>query len=404
MPGRGKQAVSVKARQAKWREKVKKDRDSCEAYRRKDRDRKAAQRSAARSKMTKEQEQEYLMKERFRIREYRAKKKLTSCEGLHLNVSPYRTTQAKGKVVKRVQNALPVSPRKRRCVIESLAKDAGIEIPTASSSRSHNSLSEETKEMVIKFYNTNAISWQAPGRKDRIIIREVNSEGKKVKRTEQVCYMLVSLKEAHNCFIKTHSEYKIGLSKFCDVRPKNIKLFDHIPHNVCVCCYHENVRLLLLALKEHTELCTDFQGFIDQVTCDSSQKPCMSNERSCCRNKIDDFIPENPADVIKFHQWLTNDKIEKVEILGTVADAFSSLKKQLRAFLIHTYVKRKQAAHLDALISECSIKKVVLQVDFFENATIMSQNEVQSAYWCHGQATLFQHTLGLRGTRQKTLY
>jgi len=50
---------------------------------------------------------------------------------------------------------------------------------------------------------------------------------------------------------------------------------------------------------------------------------------------------------------------------------------------------RKQAAHLDALISECDTKKVVLQVDFSENATIMSQSEVQSAHWCHGQVTLF---------------
>ena len=85
----------------------------------------------------------------------------------------------------------------------------------------------------------------------------------------------------------------------------------------------------------------------------------MSNECSHCRNKIDDFTPENPADAIKFHQWLTNDKIEKVEILGTVTNTFSSQKKQLQVFLIHTYVKRKQAAHLDALISECDTKKVV---------------------------------------------
>jgi len=44
---------------------------------------------------------------------------------------------------------------------------------------------------------------------------------------------------------------------------------------------------------------------------------------------------------------------------------------------------------LDALVSQCDTKKVVLQVDFSENGTIMSQNEVQSAHWCHGQATLF---------------
>jgi len=47
----------------------------------------------------------------------------------------------------------------------------------------------------------------------------------------------------------------------------------------------------------------------------------MSNECSHCRNKIDDFTSENPSNAIKFHQWLTNDKIEKVEMLETVADA-----------------------------------------------------------------------------------
>jgi len=89
--------MSGKARQAKWHEKVKKDKDSCEAYRRKYKDRKAAQRSAARSKMTKEQEQEYLMQERSHIQEYHVKKKLMSCEGLDLSATPYRTTQAKGR-------------------------------------------------------------------------------------------------------------------------------------------------------------------------------------------------------------------------------------------------------------------------------------------------------------------
>lgn len=383
--------MSGKERQAKWRERVKADRDSYEAYLKKERDRKAAQRSAARTKMSEEQEQEYLKKERHRIQEYRAKKKLMNCQGSESDASPYRTTQAKGKAVKRVQHALPSSPRKRLCVIESIAKDAGIEIPTASirSSRSYNALSEETKDKVINFYNTNDISWQAPGCKDRVIIREVDSEGKRVKRTEQVRYMLVSLKEAHSSFVKAHQEYKIGLSKFCELRPVNIKLFDHIPHNVCVCSYHENVRLLLLCLKEHSELCTDFQGFINQITCSSTQKSCMSNECSECKHKIDNFAPKEPGDLIKYHQWLTHDKVEKVEIQGTVGDAFTLLKQQLRTFLIHTHVKRKQAAHLNSLVSQCDTKHVVLQVDFSENATIVSQNEVQSAHWCHGQATLF---------------
>ena len=44
---------------------------------------------------------------------------------------------------------------------------------------------------------------------------------------------------------------------------------------------------------------------------------------------------------------------------------------------------------MDTLISKCDGENVVLQVDFSENATITSQNETQSAHWCHGQATHF---------------
>ena len=57
--------------------------------------------------------------------------------------------------------------------------------------------------------------------------------------------------------------------------------------------------------------------------------------------------------------------------------------------MIHTYVKRKQAAYMDTLISKCDGENVVLQGDFSENATIARQNETPPAHWCHGQAIHF---------------
>ena len=57
--------------------------------------------------------------------------------------------------------------------------------------------------------------------------------------------------------------------------------------------------------------------------------------------------------------------------------------------MIHAFVKCRQAAHLVTLVSQCDTKKIVLQVDFFENATILSQNETQSAHWCCVQITVF---------------
>ncbi len=210
-------------------------------------------------------------------------------------------------------------------------------------------LSEETRRLVLAFYDSNDISWQAPGRKDRVIIREKSADGSRSKQTEQARYLLMSLKEAHRQYSDEHPQNKIGLSKFSELRPHHVKLFDHIPHNVCVCSYHENVRLLLMALKEHTALSVEFQRFINQVTCDSEQKNCMSRECDKCKGFFDTFAPKNPGDALKYQQWQKNckDKVEKIEVLATVGDAFNELKKKL-----HTYVKRKQSAHMADLISK----------------------------------------------------
>ena len=77
----------------------------------------------------------------------------------------------------------------------------------------------------------------------------------------------------------------IGLSKFCELRPSNVKLFEHIPHNVCVCSYHENVHLILAALKQHTAFSMEFRRFIVQVTCDFENRKCMSHEYDKCEYK-----------------------------------------------------------------------------------------------------------------------
>ena len=258
--------------------------------------------------------------------------------------------------------------------------------PSSSNGDNPHALSQVTKELVHAFYHSDDISWQAPGRKDRIIIRETDEHGAKTKRTEQVRYMLMSLKEAFRKFKEINTNTKIGLSKFCDLRPQYIKLFDNIPHQVCVCPYHENIRLLLTVLKGYTQLSPDFHSFIDQVTCNSSEKKCMKSECVTCKDKIDQYAPSNPEVTVRYYQWQTNDKIDKVEIIGTVGDAFLDLKRLLKDFLIHTYVKRK---YMKDLISGVNKKKVLLQVDFSENASITTQNEVQSAHWAHGSATLF---------------
>ena len=44
----------------------------------------------------------------------------------------------------------------------------------------------------------------------------------------------MSLKEAHKLFADEQQNPEIEISKFCKLRPANIKLFDQIPHTVCL--------------------------------------------------------------------------------------------------------------------------------------------------------------------------
>ena len=66
-------ALSAKARQAKRRVNLKKNKDAYQRYLEKDRLRKAAERSAAKNLISPEKQQQHKEKEKLRAREYRAK-------------------------------------------------------------------------------------------------------------------------------------------------------------------------------------------------------------------------------------------------------------------------------------------------------------------------------------------
>ena len=118
---------------------------------------------------------------------------------------------------------------------------------------------------VNSFYSNNEISWEAPD----LILRTVISDGTRAMTTAQACYLTVSLKEAYHHFLTVNSGMKVGLTKFCDLRPPNIKLFDSTQYIVDVCIYHKNIHFLLAVLSKYTKLLESFQDFVDQITCET---------------------------------------------------------------------------------------------------------------------------------------
>ena len=105
---------------------------------------------------------------------------------------------------------------------------------------------------------------------------------------------------------------------------------------------------------------------------------------------IDEFALQSNLVTLQYYQWKSNDgRLEKVLLIDTADAIFDELKKQLSTFLLHTFVKREQAASFESLKNSCDGQSIVLQVDFSENATITAQKKVQAAHWHHGQATVF---------------
>ena len=146
------------------------------------------------------------------------------------------------------------------------------------------------------------------------------------------------------------------------------------------------MRLIIQALKPYTTL-NDLHTFTDTIVCDTTSKECMSLKCPVCKDNINTFAPDSDSSTqLKFRQWRA---AEKIDISLGVLDVFEEMKNQLKAYLIHVYIKRKQAGYQQALISKVDGIKILLQVDFSENASLQQQDEIQSVHWTHGQATLF---------------
>ncbi|XP_065058999.1 uncharacterized protein LOC135686653 [Rhopilema esculentum] len=359
----------------------------------KDRKRKADKRAALKTNNP-ERYQEVKNEEAKRIRKYRAKlKMLATAHVAEEQPALFANRQSFGKAVKKVKSKLPESPRKRKAVLAKLAEDAGISFTGSPPSKSKKPGPKENTEIdaaAIAFYSNDDISWQAPGRKDRVIYRSRDANGKKHKEYVQCRYMLMSLGEAHQLAVTTG--LMISRSKFCSLRPKHIKLMEDRPHNVCVCVTHENMRMLLQALKPHINVPSCQTKFTSELVCDPTSKNCMSLKCDDCSKNLESFKPngESADLLVKYPQWQgASSELSKISVSETVESAFSELKRQLPAYLIHVYIKRQQKTFFEKKKSNVDGKSCVLHVDFSENALLRDQDEPQSAHWTHNQAGLF---------------
>ena len=106
--------------------------------------------------------------------------------------------------------------------------------------KSGRSLPQETQRLVISFYEDDDNSRMMPGKKDCVSVRK--SKG---RVTIQKRLVLSNLRELYRNFKDKHPDFKVGFSKFAELRPPNCVLTGASgTHSVCVCTFHQNVKLL----------------------------------------------------------------------------------------------------------------------------------------------------------------
>lgn len=413
-----KKPVNGAERTRNYRKRITAKADLCAAYKEKDRERKRASRKKVVSPLEAEKER---IKCRERVRLHRLKKKGAATGNPTPTHDPndiifaYKSPQALGKAVHKVTSHLPHSPRKRKAVISKLAKSSGLSLPdkTKQSPNGNKKIDESTVQSVQKFYFQDSISRQAPGRRDFVIVRE---DGKKSKLQKR--HLTWSLKETFGLFVKENPDVKISLSKFSTLRPVNVLLQSSMPREVCLCMYHDNVKILCDSLSKEMSSFPPYSGsFVDHLVCDSSTEECMMGKCANCPNWLADVKKDAPLDdLIKWSQWerVTHTiatkqgkpklvkKMEKVMKEGTVEEALNCLEGQIPSFLVHVFIKRKQSTFFEERIAQLKADEAIVQVDFAENYTCQYQDEIQAAHWSQEQITLFTVAIWVKDAANTT--
>ena len=228
-----------------------------------------------------------------------------------------------------------------------------------------------------------------PGAKDYVSVR---IDG--IKQQKQKRLLLVNLNELYTQF-KEKSGEKIGISKFCELRPKwCITVGSKGTHSVCVCQIHQNIKLMLAPIAAYSKL--DYHKLMDLVVCDTSSEECMIHRCPKCPGKpalFDHFIntlgPEyDEDDTVSFQQWVHTDSTTLVQQQLPFADFLDKLVEEINNVTVHHFISKAQATYLSDSKDNISENVAIVMLDFAENYSFVVQDAVQGFHWDNSQTTL----------------
>jgi hypothetical protein len=210
--------------------------------------------------------------------------------------------------------------------------------------------------------------------------------------------ILLNLKELHQLFKTDHPTLKVSFSKFASLRPQHCILAGAAgTHSVCVCKYHQNVKLMIEGanFKSYNPTLATYQDFLSEVLCNPPTSSCYLD--GCCKScpglenlqeSLLDLMTENCVEEIKYKQWSAVDRSSLDTHTKKLSLFIETFCVQLKELLPHHFVAKQQGKFLQTLKEELPEGEVVTICDFSENYTFVIQDSVQGYYFANEQATI----------------
>lgn len=258
-------------------------------------------------------------------------------------------------------------------------------------------LIQSTVDLVKEFYLSDEISRQMPGIKDVVSV-VVDGERKSLGKRLILC----TINEAHRKFKTDNPSIKVGISKFTELRPKQVVLPGSSgTHNVCVCTIHENVKLMIEGARlwkifgsDKQKTCT-YKDFLCKITCNPPTTNCNLNKCQHCKTNIvkleetlKKYFEDEGIDQITYKLWLTVDRTTLETVIKKSDDFVATYLEKLEKLLQHDFIAKQQSLYLKKLKESELSETAIIIADFAENYSFILQDAVQGFHWTNSQATI----------------
>ena len=242
------------------------------------------------------------------------------------------------------------------------------------------------------------------------------------------------MKELYQSYEEKFSQHKIGLPKFCELRPKwCIPISSSGTHSVCVCTVHQNTKLIAdafcSAINKSIKKCerdfyknkrkqieadkeqeyehkggteqnfslfnATYKNMLATAVCDAQKMECMvhwchkcptcTKSREYVELKFQEYDIEED---ITYSQWDRTDRTIPRTQTTPVDEFIELLVYQIDNLSKHFFITKSQPQYLKVQKEEIDEETCIILLDFAENYHFIVHDEVQGYHWNKYQCTL----------------